>query len=188
MAQTNQFTSIDLLALSNFSRARKLMDATMWESVQKKFINFVGKPFWKESAFTQLRNHGRYVMFSGFGPGHQFELLVGYWTDQDIITEPPWVGVTWHVNPKAAKRAEIVAAMEDYGRTSSGNWETFDLTDEKSWGGMSRGKVLTDFFGEEDHVKSITTMFEELLDEVADFKTRYPKLPWTPQKPEAEEP
>lgn len=184
MAQNNQFTSIDLLALSNFSRARKLMDATLWESVQKKFIKFSGKPFWKESAFTQLRNHGRYAMFAGFGPGHQFEVLLGYWTDQDIITEPPWVGVTWHVNPKAAKRAEIVAAMENFVRTSSGRWEGFDLSDEKAWGGICRGKVLTDFFSQEDHVRSITAMFEESLDDLADFKNRYPKLPWAPQQPE----
>lgn len=185
MAQSNQFSSVDLLALSNFSRARKLMDATMWESVQKKFVAFSGKPFWKESAFTQLRNHGRYAMFAGFGPGHQFEVLLGYWTDQDIITEPPWVGVTWHVNPKAPKRAEIVAAMEDYVRTSTGKWEAFDLTDEKAWGGICSGKALTNFFGAEDHVKGITTMFEELLDDVADFKHRYPNLPWTPQQPQA---
>ncbi|MBA3353739.1 MAG: hypothetical protein H0U23_15195, partial [Blastocatellia bacterium] len=122
-----------------------------------------------------------------FGPGHQFEVLLGYWTDQDIITEPPWVGVTWHVNPKAVKRAEIVAAFENYSRTSGGKWEAFELTDEKAWGGMASGKLLTDCFGQEDHVKNITEMFEQLLDGVADFKTSYPNLPWAPQQPEVAE-
>ena len=72
--------------------------------------------------------------------------------------------------------------MEEYAK--AGKWEVFDLTDEKIWGGMACGKSLTDVFGEEDHVKSITTYFEALLDDVAEFKKTYPKLPWTPQQSE----
>jgi hypothetical protein len=184
MSQSNKFTSIDVLSLSNFSRARKLMDATLWESVHKKFVKFCGKMFWKESAFTQLKNHGRYVMAAGFGQGHQFEVLLGYWTDQDIITDSPWLGITWHVNPKASARCEIVAAMEDYERVSNAKWKAFNLTDEKAWGGLACGKNLSDFFSEDDHVKSITDLFETLLDDVQDFKKRYPQLPWAPQQTE----
>ena len=98
MSRANQLTTIDLLSLSNFSRARKLMDATLWESVHKRFLKIAPKTFWKESAFTQLKNHGRYVMTAGFNPGNQFELLLGYWVDTDIVTDSPWVGVTWHIN------------------------------------------------------------------------------------------
>src|SRR5205814_371045 len=43
MSQTNQFTTVDLLSLVNFSRARKLMDATLWESVHAKFGVVCGK-------------------------------------------------------------------------------------------------------------------------------------------------
>ena len=67
---------------------------------------------------------------------------------------------------------------------SEGRWEVFELTDEKRWGGMSRGRSLSDFFGEEDHVASVTELFESLLDDVLDFKNRYPKLPWAPQQQE----
>lgn len=182
MSQSNRFTTIDLLALSNFPRARKLMDATMWESIHQRFLKIAPKTFWKESAFTQLRNYARYVMAAGFGAGYQFEVLLGYWMDQDIITEPPWLGVKWHINPKAPARQEIVSAMEDFSRHTGGRWQPFDLTNEKVWGGMYCGKDLTDFFVEEDHVKSITELFERLLDDVVEFKNRYPKLPWTAQK------
>ncbi len=183
MAQSNKFTSIDILALGNFNRARKLMDATLWESVHKKFTDVCGgKYFWKESAFTQLRNHSRYVMWTGYGRGYQFETLLGYWLDQDVVTDSPWVGVTYHVNPKAPRRGAIVSAFERYAKAHP-EWKTFDLTNEKIWGGMSQGRYLEEFFREEDHVAAITRFFEELLDEVATFKKQHPNLPWKVEDP-----
>jgi hypothetical protein len=177
MSQSNKFTAIDLLAIRNFRDAQKLMDATMWESVHKRFVKFAGKMFWKESALTQLRKFYRYVMAAEFGP-NQFELLLGYWADQDMLTDSPWVGLSWHINPNAPARREIVAAMEDYARLSGGKWEVFDLTDEKLWGGMCAGKDLTHFLGQEDHVKAITVFFDALLDDVEQFKKTHSKLPW----------
>lgn len=181
MAQSNKVTPIDIVALTNFPRSRKLMDSTMWESIHRRFNKFSGKIFYKESAFTQLRNFDRYVMAAGFGSGHQFELLLGYWLDQDSATDSPWVGVTWHVNPKAAKRSEIVRAFEAYARNSQDGWETFWLTDEKTWGGLARGKELTSFLTADDHVHEITLWFDALLDQVAEFKKQFPELPWRPQ-------
>jgi PD-(D/E)XK nuclease superfamily protein len=180
MSQSNKFTTIDLLAIRNFRDAQNLMDATMWESVHKRFVKFAGKMFWKESALTQLRKFYRYVMAAEFGP-NQFELLLGYWADQDMLTDSPWVGVSWHINPNAPARRDIVAAMEEYVRSSAGKWEVFDLTDEKAWGGMCSGKDLTHFLGQEDHVKAISEFFDAVLGDVEQFQKRYPKLPWTPR-------
>jgi len=180
MSQSNKFTTIDLLAIRNFRHAQNLMDATMWESVHKRFTKLAGKIFYKESAATQLRKFYRYTMWAEFGP-NQFELLLGYWADQDILTDSPWVGITWHINPNAPARRDIVAAMENYARSSGGRWEVFDLTDEKAWGGMSAGKDLTHFLGQEDHVKAITEFFDGLLTDVELFQKNYSKLPWAPR-------
>jgi hypothetical protein len=179
MSQSNKFTTIDLLAIRNFRDAQNLMDATMWESIHKRFTKFAGKIFYKESAITQLRKFYRYTMWAEFGP-NQFELLLGYWADQDTLTDSPWVGVSWHINPNAPARRDIVAAMEDFARSSVGKWEVFDLTDAKTWGGMCSGKDLTHFLEQTDHVKAITAFFDALLDDVEQFQQRYPKLLWRP--------
>jgi hypothetical protein len=78
MSESNQFTTIDLLSLVNFTKARKLMDATLFESVIKRFQQVCGQVSYKESAFTQLKNFRRYVMFTAYGKGRQFEILLGY--------------------------------------------------------------------------------------------------------------
>jgi hypothetical protein len=178
MSQTNQFTTVDLLSLGNFSRARKLMDATLWESVHKKFQKVCGKIIYKESAYTELRNNQRYVMFARYGQGTEFETLLGYWLDQELVTDSPWAGVTYHVNPKAPNREQIVSAFEDFIKRRQGTWESFDLGDEKAWGGICRGKNLQMFLAEQDHLRVLTKFFEDILDDVAEFRQQYPKLPW----------
>jgi hypothetical protein len=178
MSQTNQFTTVDLLSLVNFSRARKLMDATLWESVHKKFAKVCGKVSYKESAYTELRNHLRYVMSATYGQKGELEILLGYWLDQELVTDSPWVGVTYAVNPKAPNREQIILAFEDFIKRKQGTWESFDLADERAWGGIRRGKNLQMFLAEQDHVRVLTKFFEDIIDDVAEFKRQYPKLPW----------
>ena len=177
MAQSNRFTAVDLLAITNFPHAQKLMDATMWESVAKKFEKICGKISYKESAFTQLRNFRRYTMFTSFSQG-QFDVVLGYWFDELQPTDSPWAGVTFHVGPKAAQRSEIISAIREFSASKQGAWETADLSNEREWATMFRGKELQEFLCGDDHVNTITRFFEGVLDDVAAFKSSYPCLPW----------
>src|SRR5205814_867508 len=104
MSQSNQFTTIDVLALSNFQRARKIMDATMWEKTSEKFKRVCGSASSRKRAMAQFRDESRYVMFAAQGQGWQFEILLGFWMDGELQTAYPEVGVAVQVNPKSAAR------------------------------------------------------------------------------------
>ena len=69
MSQSNQFSPLDVLALSNFQKARKIMDATMWEGVSLKFERVAGGVSSQKRASSQLRDKDRYVMYVVHGKG-----------------------------------------------------------------------------------------------------------------------
>ena len=54
MSQSNRFTAIELLALTNHHRARSLMDASMWENAGKKFAKVCGAMGSATKAMSQL--------------------------------------------------------------------------------------------------------------------------------------
>jgi hypothetical protein len=187
MSQSNQFSPIDILALSNFEKARKIMDRTMWEGVSAKFEGVAGGVTSPKAASTQFRKSGRYIMYVGHGKGWQFDIVLGYSLGQEGVAGYPQVGVWMDVNPNAAAHAAIVSAMEDYAKRKGNEWKTWGLADEHKWGCMGRTKGLQEFLSEEDQVKKVVEYFEGLLKDVKEFKALYPNLPWNPQKTDQEE-
>lgn len=182
MSQTNRFTAIELLALTNHSRARSLMDATMWESVGTKFAKVCGASGSTSKAMSQLRIHNRYVMSGGYGEGYQIEFLLGYWFPDEQVSDSPSVGMQIWVNPKATERSVIAQAMlrfsEDTQRTER-KWENWDLGNDRNWACIECTVSLESFLGKEDHVAEIVKWFDVLLDDAARFRKLNPKLPWT---------
>ena len=134
------------------------------------------------SALKQLPDLGRYVMIVAHGKGWQFEILLGYYVDLDEPSAFPRVGVEINVNPNASMRAEIVSAMRGFEKRQGKAWQTFGLADEHDWGSMKQTMGLHEFLPEKDHVKKIREYFMRLLKDVEEFRQRYPKLPWNPQK------
>ena len=63
----NQFTPIDLLTLSNFSKVRKMLDESMYGQVSDRFKEINNGISKNSASLTQLRNYDRYI----------------YWGDQD---------------------------------------------------------------------------------------------------------
>src|SRR6478672_2355123 len=63
MAHNNQFSSIDVLALTNFTKSLKIIEQTMSGEVIQRFEKVVGvKP--KRPALSHIKNHGRYLMIA----------------------------------------------------------------------------------------------------------------------------
>ena len=182
MSQSNRFTAIELLALTNHRRARSLMDATMWESVAKKFAKECGALGSAPKAMTQLRNCNRYVMAAGHGAGYQIEFLLGYWFPDEQPSDSPEVGMHINVNPKAVERPAIAEAMRKFSKASKGavrKWDNWELGNDREWAGVGYSVNLEDFLAKENHVAAIATWFEELLDDAAAFRKQNPKLPWS---------
>lgn len=190
MSQSNRFTAIELLALTNHHRARSLMDATMWESVVKKFAKVCGATGSATKAMSQLRKHNRYVMVAGHGTGYQIEFLLGYWFPNEQPSDSPQAGMEIQLNPKAAERPAIATAMRKFSDASSRairKWDHWNLSNDQEWAGLGCAVNLEDFLAKEDHVAAIAKWFDELLDDAAAFQTQNPKLPWSAHATEGDD-
>lgn len=190
MSQSNRFTPIELLALTNHRRARSLMDASMWENVVKKFAKVCGATASATKAMSQLRIHNRYVMVAGHGDGYQIEFLLGYWFHDEQPSDSPTVEMNIQVNPKAAERPAIANAMLKFSEATNAaarRWDHWNLSNDREWAGIGCGKNLEDFLANENHVEAITKWFEDVLDDAAAFRKQNPKLPWSVNAAEEED-
>ena len=177
MAIRNQFTAIDSLALSNFLPARALMHETLWSGVHKKFEEILGKVSSDGKCMSQLGKFDRYIMYVDIGQGYDFECLLGYWLPKTDPTEAAWLGVSLNSNPKSRIRGDVVSSFREFSQQNAG-WEQINLDDDKDWAAISKGKELTKFLAEPDHLRAVQEYFLALLDEVKLFKSQYAKLPW----------
>ena len=190
MSQSNRFTAIELLALTNHRRARSLMDATMWENVATKSAEVCGVTGSSTSAMRELRKNNRYVMIAAHGEGYQIEFLLGYWFPDEQPSDSPEVGMHVNVNPKAAERPAIAQAMLKFSEASKGatrEWYHWELGNDREWAGIGCTVNLQDFLAEENHVAAITKWFEGLLDDAAAFRKQNPKLPWSVRASEGDD-
>jgi len=170
MDRSNQFTNIDILALTNFSKARKLMEQTMWEGVDQQFTAVCGKHSDQGDSFLQLRNKSRYTMYYD-NKQRSCGILLGYWFNDETVTVSPTLGAWVEVRPKTKDRSEIVQVMRKFIKKKNGTWWDYDLNNETKWGGMSREKHLQEFISnpEDDHVKAIAAFFMDCLKDVQEF-------------------
>jgi hypothetical protein len=175
MAHNNQFSSIDVIALANFTKSLKLMEETMWGEVSQRFEKVLGAIKQKSTALTQIQWHGRYLMTASM-PSGRWWCGLGFILKTSHLTDYPIVRLVLEVDPNSPRRAEIIEAMKDiceqYG------WRGYNLDSSKDWAGIVRDKSLQDFLSEEDHVVAVKRFFLQALDELEKIKDQYSKLPW----------
>ena len=180
MAQSNQFTAIDVLTISNLPNAVSLMDETIGGDVKSRFndvLGFVprGRPY------SQLQ-WSRYLLTAWLSDDWWCGL--GYWWG-DNVTDYPNVGIYIEVKPRSKSRQEIIKAMQKISQRPA--WSSYDLSDLTAWAGVFRECSLRDFLSKEDHVAEIKAYFLELLEDLAKIKKKYPHLPWGPVSQQSEE-
>lgn len=180
MAQSNQFTAIDVLTISNLPNAVSLMDETIGGDVKSRFndvLGFVprGRPY------SQLQ-WSRYLLIAWLSDDWWCGL--GYWWG-DNVTDYPNVGIYIEVKPRSKSRQEIIKAMQKISQRPA--WSSYDLSDPTAWAGVFRERSLRDFLSKEDHIAEIKTYFLELLEDLAKIKKKYPRLPWRPASQQNEE-
>lgn len=184
MAHNNQFSSIDVIALANFTKSLKLMEEAMWGEVSQRFEKVLGAIKRQNTALTEMQLHGRYLMTAHMPSGWWCGL--GFMLKTSSLTDYPTVRLMLEVDPKSQYRAEIIEAMKDiceqYG------WRGYELDSSRDWAGIVRERSLQNFLSEEDHVVAIRRFFLQALDELEKIKDQYSKLPWGASQDNGESP
>lgn len=177
MSVGNQFRSTDLVALESFRSAKALMDETLSEALErmKQFGGKVGL----NKAMTRLRIFGEYELVLKF---HGFEVLLGYSLPQSGSDDSVWLEMKILSDPKASNRGVIIDAIGKWAQHKGETWETWGLDDPSVWGHTVRWQWLRAFQVTDDHVAAVKQFFNDLLDELEEFRRMFPNLPWTPDE------
>jgi PD-(D/E)XK nuclease superfamily len=173
MAHNNQFSSIDVIALANFTNSLKLMEQTMWGEVSQRFQHVLGSIAKRSTALTELRHHRRYIMRSNMS---KWWCGLGFALNTSNPTDYPTVILMLEVEPSSPHRAEIIKVMKDISRQS--DWQEYNLGNSTAWAGIFLEKSLQDFLSSEDHIAAIQEFFSQSIKKMKDIKDKYPELPW----------
>jgi hypothetical protein len=176
MAHNNQFSSIDVIALGNFTNSLKLMEQTMAGEVSAHFKQVLGSivPM-RATAFTQLQKHDRYLMYSLLQD--KWWCGLGFMLNTSSSTDYPTVFLMLEVDPRSPRRDAIIKEMKNISSNQS-KWKGYDLDNSKAWSKIVLGRSLQSFLSEEDHIVAIKEFFRKSLDELSKIKIQYPDLPW----------
>jgi len=173
ISSNNQFNPVDIIALSHFSRVKKMLDETMYGVVSKKFkkvANGLSKP---ASAMTQLKDHDRYIY-------HVYQkneawIGLGYWMNSfNDSREYPELKFVIEVSPKSPQYDNIATIMEKICGESE--WTGYNFERPKSWKGMYLKKSLRDFMSDENHITSIQEYFLNTIEEYLKIKPQFNNL------------
>ncbi|GAB4370032.1 MAG: hypothetical protein Kow00121_10410 [Elainellaceae cyanobacterium] len=175
MAHNNQFSSIDVIALANFTKSLKLMEETMWGEVSQRFEKALGAIKRQNAALTQIQLHGRYLMMADMQSGRWWCGL-GFMLKTSSLTDYPTIRLMLEVAPNSNRRVEIIEAMKDICKQY--DWQGYGLNDTKAWSSIFREESLQNFLSKEDHVAAIQQFFLQALDELEKIKKEYSHLPW----------
>lgn len=186
MAHNNQFSSLDVLVLANFTKSLRLMEEVMWGKVKDRFIQVIGTVRASSTALTQVRHHERYLMTADM-PSGKWWCGLGFYLATSEITDYPSLRLVLEVDPNSSRRAEIIDAMK--GISNTFGWSEYGLNGSIPWVAIFREKSLQDFLAQEDHIVATQQFFLDALDELEEIKRQYPHLPWlaTPDKNEDED-
>ena len=174
MAHNNQFSSIDVIALANFTNSLKLMDQTMWGEVSQQFEQVLGSILPHRRTLEGLHAHGRYLMYARIPD--KWWCGLGFMLNTSSSTDYPIVYLTLEVDPSSPRRAAIIEAMNKICKQPE--WKGYELDDSRAWSRIVFGRSLQSFLGEEDQVAAIQNFFLETLHELIKIKSQYPSLPW----------
>lgn len=176
MATSNQFSSVDILALTNFNRVRKMMDETMHGDVYDIFKDFAIDVSQHSVCLTQLRDNNRYIYWS-----YQQDGMIcgyGYWFDSSTITNYPKIGVFLEIPPKFSKRDEFIDVMRTIVKKDPEKWDGYDLTSSRAYSGIMQLRSLREFLSKEDHVIEIANFLKNAINDLKGIKKEYPGLTW----------
>lgn len=162
IATVNRFSPIDIIALSNFSRVKRMIDETFSGEIIQKFET-IGKGRNRDSAsMTQLRDYDRYIYFSY--QNNDSWIGLGYWMNSfNEEVEYPDIRFIIEVAPKSKKYQEIRDIMDRISKDYP-EWQKYNFERLESYAGIAISKSMRDIMSEENHIESIRKFFLDSMD------------------------
>lgn len=179
MSNSNQFTPIDVLSLSNLINVLNMMDETMQGEVSERLRAVTGNAIKSRlKTLSNIQSYNRYLLFSHSREDERFWCGLGYHlpTAATVVSYPS-VDLFIEVNRPSQNQRAIVDVMREIERDRG--WYSHNLSVyDAGWSRVGRGRSLQDFLSGEDHVAEIKKFFLESLEELREIKEQYPHLPW----------
>lgn len=172
MAQTNQFSPTDILAMARLPQVFSLMDETLFGEVSERFNSVVGNVSTPRRTRHQLR-HKRYMLTGSFS--RNYMCFLGYWFDGG---EYPALGLMLELRPSASSEEASNILSFFRNMTEQGNWKGNNLNKPKNWSKILRQRPLNEFLVTEDHVAEIKLYFISLLKDLELLSRQFDHLPW----------
>lgn len=171
----NQFSPVDIITLTNFSRVRKLLNETMYGEVSEKFKELANGISQTSLSMTQLKDHDRYIYVSyqeegmWVGLGYRFNSF----SDKDY----PEMVFYLEIPPRSARREEVIIAFQKIAAKNN-KWQPVKLHDPTAWASIRIVKDMQSILSSQNHVACAKSFFLEALEEFRKVKEDYPDLPW----------
>lgn len=180
MNQDNQFSAVDILAMSNFRHTFSIVEETLSGEVDKMLREVF--PMVKMSSILDMYKHlriwprlARHIYFNG----HDFNLMIGYFglsPESELLY--PDVKICLQVHRSSDFGQEAFAILEKIAQDTKNPWQSAWSSEIGEWPHIHIRKSLQDFLGEKDQVKEIQTFFLEGIDQILKLKEDYSELPW----------
>ncbi|MCC5657885.1 PD-(D/E)XK nuclease family protein [Nostoc sp. XA010] len=180
MSHTNQFSSVDLLTMVNFNKTLNLMESTLNEEVQAKFIASFGGVIKGAASRTQWKWDERYIIYTHFSPSTwDFWCGLGYFDlNPSNLTDYPYLGIFLQVSHKFAQRPKIIESMQKIINDKPNLWTPSNLKVLPAWSGIFYRKSLQEFLSEKDQLSAIKLFFQESIKELKTVQEQYFDFPW----------
>jgi len=175
MTRSNQFTAIDIIALTSLNKVYGLMQATLNDEVKQAIQKAIGiSPVLTN--VKQLRQN-RYYLWAW--PTSEWWIGIGFSFPPTEITDYPWLQLQIEVAANAAPttRQMILQAMKQIA--SRHGWSGYNLSATKEWSGVGHGYSLRHVLSHDDHVIESRRQCLEFVKELAEIKQQFPQLPWS---------
>ena len=163
LSMNNQFTPVDILTLTNFSKVSSIMDETMFGEISKLFKKVNGVITQPSACLTQLKKHDRYVYYAYHNKA--ITIFLGFWMNSRNEKEYPEIGIEIELNPNSEQNENIRKIFQQIIEIHE-DWDSNSLSDLSNWAKVRNKRSLQDFLSTKDHIGNIKLFFSESLTEL----------------------
>ncbi len=170
LTMDNQFTPLDLITLSNFSNVSDIMDEVLLGEISSRFEKVNGNMTQKSTRLTQLKEHDRYIYYSGHRD--KISVLLGFWMNSKKEEEYPGFGIEIEINPNASRVEHWEQVFREIEKNYV-NWETSNMNNPKAWSRVVKKTSLQAILSTGNHVLESKKFLNECIDDLESIINTY---------------